>query len=431
MPVRFNHWLLETRMHAQDCVYRRYVDGDNGTKWENYAFGMEMALHEVLLASPHRTLNPEDADFFFAPVYGGCYISRFFRPTVIHNLIMQQPEWRPAPVLGNQFYREAYGWVRDALPYWNRSGGADHIFAFPHDEGACVAPIELKNSILLTSWGRLQKRPHNATTSMNEHSWYVPAYVKDMYASEQCFLPGKDVLMPVFTSISQLRHSPHLRPDAEKPPLGPRGILFHWRGQVLYRFPHYSLGIRQQVHTLFRGREAEGLVVSSEHSSHYLSEMLNSTFCGVFPGNGWGHIETPILLGCIPVVVQDEILTPWEDVLDLPSFAVRLPRRDLPNLPAVLRAIPREHIVQMQIAISRVWERFSYSSVGVAEAVRRCGSLRAARTAGTRRGRFATRECRQLDGYLRNPAITGRDAIDTLMHLLQAKLLARQHAERA
>ena len=33
--------------------------------WENYAFGLELALHERLLASPHRTLNPEDADFFF------------------------------------------------------------------------------------------------------------------------------------------------------------------------------------------------------------------------------------------------------------------------------------------------------------------------------------------------------------------------------
>lgn len=61
LPVRYNGWTLETRMHPQDCTYRRYVGAQNETRWENYAFGLEMALHETLLASPHRTLNPEAA----------------------------------------------------------------------------------------------------------------------------------------------------------------------------------------------------------------------------------------------------------------------------------------------------------------------------------------------------------------------------------
>jgi hypothetical protein len=64
------------------------------------------------------------------------------------------------------------------------------------------------------------------------------------------------------------------------------------------------MGIRQQAVALFKGREAEGIVVSDKHSPHYLKEMLNATFCPVFPGNGWGHIESPLMLGCIPVVVQ-------------------------------------------------------------------------------------------------------------------------------
>ena len=39
-----------------------------------------------------------------------------------------------------------------------------------------------------------------------------------------------------------------------------------------------------------------------------MQELRNATFCAVFPGNGWGHLEAPIIMGCIPVVVQDEIL---------------------------------------------------------------------------------------------------------------------------
>ena len=159
LPVWYNGWLLETRLHPHDCTYRRYKE-ENTTNWENYAFGLELALHEVLLASPHRTLNPEAADFFYVPVYGGCYISRFFRPTPLHTLIINESplDWRAAPIRGNIYYRQALHWLRTEYPYWNRTGGRDHLFAFPHDEGACVAPIELQNATLLSSWGRVEKR---------------------------------------------------------------------------------------------------------------------------------------------------------------------------------------------------------------------------------------------------------------------------------
>jgi len=35
-----------------------------------------MAVYESLLASPHRTLNGEEADFFFVPVLDSCIITR-------------------------------------------------------------------------------------------------------------------------------------------------------------------------------------------------------------------------------------------------------------------------------------------------------------------------------------------------------------------
>ena len=47
---------------------------------------------------------------------------------------------------------------------------------------------------------------------------------------------------------------------------GRHGWLFYFRGQVLHteRERHYSFGIRQQAHRLFRGREAEGILVSDQ-----------------------------------------------------------------------------------------------------------------------------------------------------------------------
>ena len=160
LPVRFNTWLMESRVKTHDCVYRTYTGAENATQWVGCAFGMEIALHELLLASPHRTLDPSSADFYFLPLYGGCQISRYFRPTPAHSLFLRRDGiWTPAPVLGNRFYRRALRWIRRHHPYWDRSNGTDHLVAFPHDEGACIAPIEMRNAILLTSWGRLEPSP--------------------------------------------------------------------------------------------------------------------------------------------------------------------------------------------------------------------------------------------------------------------------------
>eukprot|EP00964_Phaeocystis_antarctica_P018792 scaffold10351_cov62-Phaeocystis_antarctica.AAC.15 len=443
LPAAFNTQLMETRFKRNDCTYRRYGER-NSTKWESYAFGMELAVHEVLLASRHRTLDPETADFYFVPVYGGCYISRFFRPTPAHSLFVRD-EWLPAPVLGNQFYRSALEWIQAHFPYWDRRGGADHIFAFPHDEGACIAPIEMRTSILLTSWGRHELHPRNSTTTMPEHKWWWPDFVPQMYASHRCFDPAKDILMPVFTKLTMLGTAAALERPGERQgdrnapgdtPVvkGRHGWLFHFRGQVLHtvREQHYSFGIRQQAHRLFKGREAEGLLVSDQHSRLFMQELRNSTFCAVFPGNGWGHLEAPIIMGCIPVVVSDAILVPWENVLDFSSFGLRIPRAELPRLPQILRAIPEARVRQLQRGLVAVWERFTYSSLALAAAGRRRCDPQGeedSQSAEEGEGRVITEGCAPNEpGFVSDPRLTGRDAIDTMMQVLKLRLAQRSQA---
>lgn len=68
LPPSFNAWLQESRVKVEDCMVRRY-NHDNSTHWSNTAFGLEVAVHEMMLASPHRSHDPETADFFFVPVY--------------------------------------------------------------------------------------------------------------------------------------------------------------------------------------------------------------------------------------------------------------------------------------------------------------------------------------------------------------------------
>ena len=35
-------------------------------------------------------------------------------------------------------------WLEQAHPYWNRTGGKDHIFLSSHDEGSCWVAEELR-----------------------------------------------------------------------------------------------------------------------------------------------------------------------------------------------------------------------------------------------------------------------------------------------
>ena len=48
----------------------------------------------------------------------------------------------------------------------------------------------------------------------------------------------------------------------------------------------------------------DGCLMIGGHSRDYIADLQRSVFCGVLPGNGWGHIEEPVIHGCIPVIAE-------------------------------------------------------------------------------------------------------------------------------
>lgn len=87
-----------------------------------HMFAAEIYMHRFLLSSPVRTLNPEEADWFYTPVYTTCDLT---------------PNGLPLPFKSPRMMRSAIQLISSNWPYWNRTEGADHFFIVPHDFGAC------------------------------------------------------------------------------------------------------------------------------------------------------------------------------------------------------------------------------------------------------------------------------------------------------
>ena len=73
----------------------------------------------------NRTTNPDRADFFLVPVYGECFLWQY------EMLKKKGREYSFG--LTNQLYLDALNIIKQ-YPYWERSGGRDHVFVFPQRE---------------------------------------------------------------------------------------------------------------------------------------------------------------------------------------------------------------------------------------------------------------------------------------------------------
>lgn len=376
LPPDYNNLLLEGRHFKFECINRIY-DENNATLWTDQLYGSQVAFYESLLASPHRTLNGEEADFFFVPVLDSCIITR--ADDAPHLSLEEHRGLRSSLTL--DFYKKAYHHIGEQYPFWNRSSGRDHIWFFSWDEGACYAPKEIWNSMMLVHWGNTNSKHNHSTTAYWGDNWdSIPSSQR---GDHPCFDPRKDLVLPAWK-----------RPDVESlksklwaRPLEKRKTLFYFNGNLGPAYERgrpeatYSMGIRQKLAEEFGSspnkegklgkQHAEDVIVTPLRSENYHDALASSIFCGVFPGDGWsGRMEDSILQGCIPVVIQDGIYLPYENVLNYESFAVRLREDEIPNLINILRAFNKTEIEFKLGNVQKIWQRFLYRDSFMLEAER-------------------------------------------------------------
>ncbi|XP_027126549.1 probable beta-1,4-xylosyltransferase IRX10L [Coffea eugenioides] len=279
-----------------------------------HMFAAEIYMHRFLLSSPVRTLNPEEADWFYTPVYTTCDLT---------------PNGLPLPFKSPRMMRSAIQLISSNWPYWNRTEGADHFFIVPHDFGACFHYQEEK-AIERGILPLLQRATLVQTFGQRNHV---------------CLKDGSITIPP---------YAPPQKMQAHLiPPNTPRSIFVYFRG-LFYDVGndpeggYYARGARASVWENFKDNPL--FDISTEHPTTYYEDMQRAIFC-LCP-LGWApwspRLVEAVIFGCIPVIIADDIVLPFADAIPWEEIGVFVAEKDVPKLDTILTSIPTEVILRKQ-----------------------------------------------------------------------------------
>jgi hypothetical protein len=316
-------------------------------------FASEVALHMWLLNSDLRTLDPNKADFFYVPAYTTCRYTPFAGNG-------------PDPWAGKELMKKAILWIHKHFPdRWKKKNGSDHIFTATHDYGSCfdfqrarankIGPLqELSNSVVLMSLGDSESPCYNAKKDI-----VIPSFVLNRNA----IASGKEVdsksdLMQANWKMYLGDQGPEDFEDADDkgmnefmnlPPAsraatrGSRRIWIFFWGKLSFQDangfvdPKFSHGIRQNLVKFHKndptfvlhhvGRNGAGAL----KIEHYHSMLDRSIFC-LAPAaySPWTQRLYEVAIhGCIPVIIADSLIMPFESQINWKAFSVRVSEADV------------------------------------------------------------------------------------------------------
>ncbi|KAK1315501.1 putative glycosyltransferase [Acorus calamus] len=228
-------------------------------------------------------------------------------------------------------YLESYvDKIVSKYPYWNRTGGADHFLVACHD----WAPYETRHAL---------RRTIRALCN---------ADITDG------FKIGKDVSLPetyVRSARNPLRDLGG-RPARERPILAFFAGNMHGRTRPIL-IQHWE---NRDPDMKILGPMPPGV----KSKMNYIQYMKTSKYCLCPRGyevNSPRVVEA-IFYECVPVLMSDNYVPPFFEVLDWDVFSVTVEEKDIPRLKEILSAIPEERYLELQNGVRRVQQHFVWHS---------------------------------------------------------------------
>ncbi|KAJ4951902.1 hypothetical protein NE237_028734 [Protea cynaroides] len=269
---------------------------------------MEYGKHKFRTRDAHR------AHVYFMPYSVTMMVSYLYKPLTYDVTPLQQ-------------YVSGYlGVISTKHPYWNRTQGADHFMLACHDWGPDASranPYLYNTSIRVLC---------NANTS-------------------EGFNPRKDVSLPEINLYDGNISSELLSP----PPEGAaRPYLAFFAGGV-----HGS--IRPLLLQHWKGRDSDLRVFEYlPKDLNYYTSMFQSKFCLCPSGYEVAspRVVEAIYAECVPVILSENYVLPFSDVLRWEAFSVQVNVSDIPNLKRILKEIPEEKYRRLKKGVSAVRRHF-------------------------------------------------------------------------
>ncbi|CAM0905574.1 unnamed protein product [Alopecurus aequalis] len=269
-------------------------------------------IYAMEMENRMRTRDPELAHVFFLPFSVVKMVKMIYEPNSHDMNPLRRTISDYIDVLSTKY------------PYWNRSLGADHFMLSCHDWGPYVSSADghlFSNSIRVLC---------NANTS-------------------EGFNPSKDVSLPEINLRSDIIDKQVGGPSASRRP-------------VLAFFAGGDHGpVRPLLLEHWKGKDAD--VQVSEYLPQgvsYIDMMRRSKFCLCPSGYEVAspRVVEAIYLECVPVVIGDDYVLPFSDVLNWPAFSVRVAVQDIPDLKRILAAVSPRQYIRMQRRVRMVRRHF-------------------------------------------------------------------------
>lgn len=224
-----------------------------------------------------------------------------------------------------QYLKNYLDMVVVRYPFWNRTGGADHFLVACHD----WAPAETKEYM-----GNCIRALCNADV-------------------KEGFKLGKDVSLPETMVRSAMNP---LRELGGKPP-SERSVLAFFAGSM-----HGYLRPILLQHWQNKDLDMNifGKLPKSKNNRNYVQYMKSSKYCICAKGyevNSPRVVEA-IFYECVPVIISDNFVPPFFEVLNWESFAVFVQEKDIPNLKKILLSISERRYLLMQQRVKQVQQHF-------------------------------------------------------------------------
>lgn len=225
-----------------------------------------------------------------------------------------------------QYLRDYSEKIASKYRYWNRTGGADHFLVACHD----WAPYETRHHM-----EHCMKALCNADVTLG-------------------FKIGRDVSLPetyVRSARSPLR-------DLGGKPAAERHILAFYAGNM-----HGYL--RPILLKHWKDKDPDMKIFGPmppgvASKMNYIQHMKSSKYCLCPKGyevNSPRVVEA-IFYECVPVIISDNFVPPFFEVLNWNAFSVILAEKDIPNLKEILLSIPEAKYLEMQFGVRKAQQHF-------------------------------------------------------------------------